>query len=69
MATDQKTQEILTAINGMEESRNGGWLHHSRLNISAYLLVELIDKKFLEPGGMYSRLTPQGKKYLSNTQK
>jgi hypothetical protein len=58
---EQEIQEILFAINKIEESRVGGWIHNSKLNISAFRLVELIDKKFIEPGGMYSRLTKYGK--------
>ena len=61
MTSDQKIQEMLSAINKIEESRAGGWIHNSKLNISAFILVELIDKKFIEPGGMYSRLTTRGK--------
>lgn len=61
MASDQDTQGILSAISKIEESRVGGWIHNSKLNISAFILVELIDKKFIEPGGMYSRLTKHGK--------
>lgn len=61
MTRDQEIQEILLAINKIEESRAGGWIHNSKLNISAFTLVELMDKKFIEPGGMYSRLTKHGK--------
>jgi hypothetical protein len=61
MTGDQSTQGILFAISKIEESRTGGWIHNSKLNISAFKLVELIDKKFIEAGGMYSRLTKHGK--------
>ena len=61
MTSDQDTHVILSAINKMDESRAGGWIHNSKLNISAFVLVELIDKKFIEAGGMYSRLTKRGK--------
>ncbi|MGZ5011568.1 MAG: hypothetical protein ACXV74_11460 [Methylobacter sp.] len=65
MAINQGMQEILAGINNMEESRQGGWIHHSKLNISVHVLVELIDKKFIEPGGMYSRLTQHGRATLA----
>jgi hypothetical protein len=65
MTTIQETQEILSAINKMEESRKGGWIHHSKLNISTKILIELIDAKFIEPGGMYSRLTQHAKATLA----
>jgi len=61
MTSDQDIQGILSAISKIEESRAEGWIHNSKLNISAFILVELIDKKFIEPGGMYSRLTEHGK--------
>ncbi len=61
MAINQEIQDILKGINSIEESRKGGWIHHSKLNISVHVLVELIDKKFIEPGGLYSRLTQHGK--------
>ena len=61
----QEIQEILSAINKIEESRKGGWIHHSKLNISTKILMELIDAKFIEPGGMYSRLTQYAKAALA----
>jgi hypothetical protein len=61
MSSDLEIQVILSAIKETEESRVGGWIHNSKLNISAFILVELIDKNFIEPGGMYSRLTKHGK--------
>jgi hypothetical protein len=61
MTSNQEIQKILSTINKIEDSRVGGWIHNSKLNISAFILVELIDKKFIEPGGMYSRLTKHGK--------
>lgn len=65
MSTNQETQEILSAINRIEESRAGGWIHHGKLNISTRILIELIDAKFIEPDGMYSRLTPYAKTTLA----
>lgn len=65
MSTNQETQEILSAISRIEESRTGGWIHHSELNISTKILIELIDAKFIEPDGMYSRLTPYAKATLA----
>jgi hypothetical protein len=61
MTSDQTTQGILSIIDKIEESKVGGWIHNSKLNISAFILVELIDKKLMEAGGMYSRLTKKGK--------
>lgn len=61
MTSDHEIQEILSAINKIDESRAGGWIYNNKLNISAFLLVELIDKKFIEPEGLYSRLTKHGK--------
>ena len=66
MLTNKKTYEILSAINKMDESRSGGWIHNCKLNLGAFTLVELMDKKFIEPGGTYSRLTKYGTK-LANT--
>lgn len=58
---NHQTNEILSAINKMDESRADGWIHNCKLNISAFTLVNLMDKKFIEPGGTYSRLTKHGK--------
>lgn len=65
MTINQEIQDILIKINDMEESRKGGWINHSKLNINVHVLLELIDKKFIEPGGMYSRLTPLAKASLA----
>jgi hypothetical protein len=61
MSSDLEIQVILSTIKETEESRVGGWIQNSKLNISAFILVELIDKNFIEPWGMYSRLTKHGK--------
>ena len=60
-----KIQETLIAINNIEESRKGGWIHNSKLNISIKVLMELIDKNLIEPGGVYSRLTQRSKDTLA----
>ncbi len=65
MLTYKETHKILSAINEMEESRAGGWIHNCKLNISAFVLVELMDKRFIEAGGMYSRLTKHGKAFIN----
>ncbi|MCK9396593.1 MAG: hypothetical protein M0Q44_13500 [Methylobacter sp.] len=65
MLTYKETHKILSAINEMEESRAEGWIHNCKLNISAFVLVELMDKRFIEAGGMYSRLTKHGKAFIN----
>ena len=70
MSTIQETQEILFAINNIQESRSGGWINNNelknKLNIGVRLLVSLIDKGLIEAGGMYSRLTGQARDLLVN---
>jgi hypothetical protein len=68
MFANQEIQEILSAINNMQESRTGGWINNNelknKLNIGVRLLVSLIDKGLIEAGGMYSRLTGQARDLL-----
>jgi hypothetical protein len=63
MSTNQK----LSAINNMQESRVGGWLNNNKLNKLNILtpILSFIDKKIIEPGGMYSRLTRHGRDILA----
>ncbi len=69
MSTIQETQEILFAINNIQESRSGGWINNNelrnKLNIGVNLLITLMDKDFIEAGGMYSRLTQQARDLLA----
>jgi hypothetical protein len=65
MLTNKETYKILLAINEMDESRVGGWIHNCKINISAFVLVELMDKGFMEAGGMYSRLTKHGTAFIN----
>jgi|GEM_PF-2532782 len=69
MPANQEIKEILSAINNMQESRVGGWINNNelnnKLNIGVKILIELIDKKFIEAGGMYSRLTQQSRDILA----
>jgi len=65
MLTDKETYKILSAINDMDESRVGGWIHNCKINISVSVLVELMNKKLMEAGGMYSRLTKRGTAFIN----
>ena len=71
MFTKRETQAMLSAISNMQESRVGGWINNNELNnkltIGANTLVELIDKKLMEAGGMYSRLTRYGRDTLRSS--